>query len=287
DSVVSLAIFDIDGTLIDSNAVDNECFLASLGTSAGATDWSDYPHHTDRGLTHEFLRWKWSRDPVESEITRHRTAFIDALRARITSLEGIRGARAFLEFLRERGWEIALATGAWSESAAMKLNAAGFPSTLPLACCDEWLSREEIVLGAIAGRKYDRIVVSATAGGMCAPCAISICPSSAWAGRPRERRRPRIAPCYHFEVLPVASNEREFEVPGFVGECISCGPQALRGAVARYAYGTYAGFFGLLKRVEIYGTCTKCENEVLIPEAEVPHSVRDQIPFMHRKKTSD
>jgi len=84
-------------------------------------------------------------------------------------------------------------------------------------------------------------------------------------------------------VLPVASNEREFEVPGFVGECISCGPQALRGAVARYAYGTYAGFFGLLKRVEIYGTCTKCENEVLIPEAEVPHSVRDQIPFMHRK----
>lgn len=84
-------------------------------------------------------------------------------------------------------------------------------------------------------------------------------------------------------MLPIASNEREFEVAGFVGECVECGPQALRDAVARYSFGTYAGLFGLLKRVEIYGTCTKCENEVLIPEAEVPASVREQIPFMHRK----
>lgn len=84
-------------------------------------------------------------------------------------------------------------------------------------------------------------------------------------------------------MLPIASNEREFEVPGFVGECVSCGPQALRNAVARYSFGTYAGFFGLLKRVEIYGTCSKCEDHVLIPEAEVPQSVREQIPFMHRK----
>jgi len=84
-------------------------------------------------------------------------------------------------------------------------------------------------------------------------------------------------------MLPIASNEREFEVPGFIEECIECGPQSLRNAVARYSFGSYAGFFGLLKRVEIYGTCSKCENEVLVPEAEVPASVREQIPFMHRK----
>ena len=154
---MNLAIFDIDGTLIDSNAVDNECFLASL--EASAEDWSDYPHHTDRGLTREFRRRKWSRDPSEDDIKTHRTAFTDALRKRITTLREIRGAKVFLEFLRERGWEIALATGAWSESALLKLKAAGLPATLPLACCDEWASREEIVTGAIAGRKYDRIVV--------------------------------------------------------------------------------------------------------------------------------
>lgn len=155
---MNLAIFDIDGTLIDSNAVDNACFLASLEASA-ETVWSDYPHHTDRGLTHEFLRRSWSREPAESDIAQRRTIFIDALRARVTALEEIRGARAFIEFLRERGWEIALATGAWSESALLKLKAAGLPSSLPLACCDVWTSREEIVLGAIAGRTCDRIVV--------------------------------------------------------------------------------------------------------------------------------
>ena len=154
---MNLAIFDIDGTLIDSNAVDNDCFLASLETSA--QDWSDYPHHTDRGLTFEFLRRKWSRDPLEGEIAHRRAVFIEALRKRVTALEEIRGARAFLEFLHARGWQIALATGAWSESALLKLKAAGLPVSLPLACCDEWTSREEIVLGAIAGRPYDRIVV--------------------------------------------------------------------------------------------------------------------------------
>jgi len=160
---MNLAIFDIDGTLIDSNAVDNECFLATFevafGIPAADVDWRDYRHHTDRGLTHEFLQRAWVRDPAEEDIARHRTAFLGALRRRITTLEEIRGARAFLAFLHERGWEVALATGAWSESARLKLAAAGFPSDLPLACCDVWASREQIVLGAIAGRTCDRIVV--------------------------------------------------------------------------------------------------------------------------------
>jgi hypothetical protein len=84
-------------------------------------------------------------------------------------------------------------------------------------------------------------------------------------------------------VLPISSHEREFEVPAFVGACTVCGDQTIKNGIARYAYGTYAGFFGLLKRIEIYGTCSKCEDEVLIPEAEVPDSIREQIPFMHRK----
>lgn len=84
-------------------------------------------------------------------------------------------------------------------------------------------------------------------------------------------------------MLPIGSHERSFEVPGFVGECLNCGNQTLRDAEARYAYGTYAGVFGLLKSVEIYGICPRCEDEVKVPEAEVPDDVRAQIPFMHRK----
>jgi len=160
---MNLAIFDIDGTLIDSTAVDHECFVdtfeAAFGISATGIDWRDYPHHTDRGLTEEFLRRAWKREPVEHEIARHRELFVRALRERIERLEEIGGAGAFIDFLQERGWSIALATGAWSESALLKLTAAGLPSDLPLACCDACPSREEIVLKAIGDQRPERIVV--------------------------------------------------------------------------------------------------------------------------------
>ncbi len=160
---MKLAIFDIDGTLIDSNAVDHECFVdtfeTAFGISAAGIDWRDYPHHTDRGLTEEFLRRAWRREPEEHEIARHRELFVRALRERIERLEEIGGARAFIDFLQERGWSIALATGAWSQSALLKLVAAGLPCDLPLACCDTCPSREEIVLKAIGNRRPGRIVI--------------------------------------------------------------------------------------------------------------------------------
>jgi beta-phosphoglucomutase-like phosphatase (HAD superfamily) len=160
---MKLAIFDIDGTLIDSNAIDNACFIdtfqTAFGSSAASVDWSDYRHHTDRGLTEEFLRRAWRREPLEAEIARHRDAFVSALRARVDRLEEIRGARAFIEYLLARDWSVALATGAWSESALLKLAAAGLPPALPLACCDQCASREDILLRAIGGRKPERIVV--------------------------------------------------------------------------------------------------------------------------------
>jgi len=64
---MKLAIFDIDGTLIDSSALDTQCFLdafdCEFGLKATAIDWSDYVHHTDRGLVYEFLNRAWSRAP--------------------------------------------------------------------------------------------------------------------------------------------------------------------------------------------------------------------------------
>jgi beta-phosphoglucomutase-like phosphatase (HAD superfamily) len=160
---VKLAIFDIDGTLIDSSALDTQCFLDAFdrefGLKATAIDWSDYVHHTDRGLVYEFLQRAWSRAPSEEEIRRHRTAFMQLLRDRIGVLEEIRGARRFLTILKQNGWRVALATGAWSESAKLKLAAARFPADLPVACCDDCAEREDILRLAIDGRTPEQIVV--------------------------------------------------------------------------------------------------------------------------------
>jgi beta-phosphoglucomutase-like phosphatase (HAD superfamily) len=161
--VAPLAIFDLDGTLIDSTVIDHQCFLetfeAEFGLPAMAADWRSYPHQTDRGLTHEFLRGAWSRDPNEAEIARHRAAFIARLRGQAVVLHEIRGARAFIDFIQERGWKVALATGSWSDSAKLKLDLAGFPADLPLACCDNCVSREEILQQAIGNGQHSRIVV--------------------------------------------------------------------------------------------------------------------------------
>lgn len=159
---MNLAIFDVDGTLTDSNDVDGECFVAAFHSEFGLSvpsDWSGYPHVTDRGLTQELLRRAWSQEPDEAVMARHRKAFVDLLRVRMSRLDEIRGARAFIDHLRARGWIVRLATGAWSESARLKLAAAGFSADLPLACCDDLVTREEIVQQALGDGDHDRVVV--------------------------------------------------------------------------------------------------------------------------------
>jgi beta-phosphoglucomutase-like phosphatase (HAD superfamily) len=148
-----IAIFDIDGTLTESQSVDNQCFTeafeAEFGIRGIDTDWSAYPHTTERALTFEILRRALGRDPEERELAQHRNRFLALLRERCGEIAEIPGARRFLDTLEQRGFRIALATGAWSGSARIKLRAAGFPDDYPIACCDEFDTREEIVRSAI------------------------------------------------------------------------------------------------------------------------------------------
>ena len=80
----------------------------------------------------------------------------------MTDLQQIAGANAFLAQLLARDWRIALCTGAWGDSARLKLSRAGLPSDLPLASCDDDTSREAILTRgiALAGGTTDDVVVS-------------------------------------------------------------------------------------------------------------------------------
>ena len=54
---MKVVIFDIDGTLTQTNAVDSECFIRSvreiLGVEDFETDWSQYQFVTDSGVAQE------------------------------------------------------------------------------------------------------------------------------------------------------------------------------------------------------------------------------------------
>jgi len=159
-----IALFDIDGTLTASNRIDSECFADAFRDVFGLsidTDWNAYEHTTDRGIATEALR-RFGRAADESALTLHRTRFIELLDQRMTTLDEIPGARAFLAELLARGWRIALCSGAWSDSARLKLTRAGLPSDLPLASCDDAISREAILRRGIllAGGSADDTIVS-------------------------------------------------------------------------------------------------------------------------------
>src|SRR5258706_12205621 len=114
-----IALFDIDGTLTASNEIDSICFAEAFRDVFDLeidTDWNAYEHTTDRGIATEALIRSGSA-ASESALAVHRTRFIELLDQRMTSLDEVPGARAFLAELLVRGWRIALCTGAWSASA--------------------------------------------------------------------------------------------------------------------------------------------------------------------------
>jgi phosphoglycolate phosphatase-like HAD superfamily hydrolase len=172
--MTNLAVFDLDGTLLDTNGIDSVCFVAAwqeeLGISCEGISWSTFEHVTDSGIAREILR----REGLESgdHAARVERRLIELLQRAAeqdpSKFRPIDGAAEMLETLHSRGWSAVIATGAWGGSAMTKLRAAGSPfERLPVsAACGERCSREEIVQHAIAlaasidGREtYERIVV--------------------------------------------------------------------------------------------------------------------------------
>jgi phosphoglycolate phosphatase-like HAD superfamily hydrolase len=157
---VKLAIFDIDGTLTNTNSVDNDCFVKALSEAHVITeintDWATYTHTTDSGITLQIFQEKFGRDPEDTELDRFKSCFVNMLseeyQANSSSFNAIAGASVALSRLkREPDWAIAIATGCWRESALLKLRAAKIDiDGIPAAFAEDGLSREEILQSAVA-----------------------------------------------------------------------------------------------------------------------------------------
>lgn len=160
-----LVVFDLDGTLADTTGVDDECFAGALGEVLGlreiALDWSSYPHATDTGLALEITRRHLGRELRASELQAVRACFFARLEVEARDhperYAPVPGAREVLTALRGPAgsagapWGLAIATGAWDRSAAIKIEAARLPaSDLPRATSDDAMERPRIILAAIA-----------------------------------------------------------------------------------------------------------------------------------------
>jgi len=159
-----LVIFDLDGTLLETNEVDTECYAAAcrdeLDVDLSAIAWSDFANITDSAIAEDLLM-RSPRSTDASVLERMKLAFFDLLSQAAASspqrFRPVAGAEPLLARLSSIGWRVAIATGAWRVSVEIKIAASGgFLASLPVSTADDYTSREDVVSHAVelAARAY-------------------------------------------------------------------------------------------------------------------------------------
>lgn len=152
---MNLVIFDIDGTVVDSVATDDQCFIQSFedlhNIDLSQSDWHDFLHVTDSGLTNEIFETHFGRRPLDEEIQELKDYFYRLLTQRSNDITEILGAKNTLtSFIDNPKVSIAFATGGWRETALLKLSTIGFElGDLILTSANEHFDRSEITQLAI------------------------------------------------------------------------------------------------------------------------------------------
>ncbi|KON47502.1 hypothetical protein AL013_07125 [Mariprofundus ferrooxydans] len=150
-----LIMFDIDGTLTESYAYDQQAYVDAFFEVTGYrdvnTDWHAYRHVTSHGITAEAIRNCRGRDAEPAEVAAIEQQMLECLqRLHLKASEQfyeVAGASAFLRYLRQRDdVAISIATGCWRSEALFKLEASGIDvDGIPLAASEDGGSRVEIM----------------------------------------------------------------------------------------------------------------------------------------------
>lgn len=133
-------ILDLDGTLMPSHAVDNQCYWRAVGESFGRSvetlDLSGFDNVTDDGLLRDWCLATLGRTPSAPEREDVRACFLALIeasaKAEPAAFAPTPGLQEWLE--RQPRGSVAVATGGWEHTARWKLRAAGLDRfELPLA----------------------------------------------------------------------------------------------------------------------------------------------------------
>jgi phosphoglycolate phosphatase-like HAD superfamily hydrolase len=153
--MIHLVVFDIDGTLTDTNVVDGECYwkaVCEVFVLVGPQpDWSGFHHVTDLGIAAEICACRLGREPSSEEIQaieRRLVAHLEiALVGKDPVAHQIPGSAEILSLLSGSSKVgVALATGGFRSSAELKLRRAGLPfAGLPFASSTDAVSRADIL----------------------------------------------------------------------------------------------------------------------------------------------
>ena len=171
---MNLVMFDMDGTLTDSSALDSNCYVHAIEQALGlddiSTDWESYPHASSSCCLEEIVRRARGHAPTAAESRAVQACMIDLMdkldRRNGRGTAEIPGAAACLLALQAAGHAVAIASGDWEATARHKLTTARIPfESLPAAFCEVSHARTDIMRAALAraaahhnGARFERIV---------------------------------------------------------------------------------------------------------------------------------
>lgn len=157
--MTTIYILDIDGTLMPSDEIDNQCYWQAVEgvfqRSAGDPDLTNYRDVTDTGILEQWCRENLGRSPKVRETRAIRRRFLELLKtvheAEPMAFTPRRGLLGWLQQACDgRATGVAIATGGWEHSARFKLEAADLERfRLPLAHSDDAITRVGIMQCAL------------------------------------------------------------------------------------------------------------------------------------------
>ena len=154
NSGTQVFILDIDGTLMPSAEIDNQCFWQAVfecfGQRDGLPDLHQFKHVTDSGIYQEWCVHELGRAPSDEETRQIKHRFGQLLESAFALqpeiFEPLPGVCDWLDTAIKNNVYVGLATGGWQHSALLKLRLSGLDRfELPLASSDDAISRTEIM----------------------------------------------------------------------------------------------------------------------------------------------
>lgn len=159
-------IFDLDGTLVQSDVFDDalyqEAIAEVLGHDSFDTDWETYSHVTDTGLLIELLD-RLGVTKTDRIIRDVKDAFCGKVRGYLASgadCRALPGAQQAIEAIAAAGIKFGIATGGWGETARMKLRHAGIAAPACMSSSDDAVTRTGIMehCAARMGTQGQRVI---------------------------------------------------------------------------------------------------------------------------------
>ncbi len=162
-----LVIFDIDGTLTNTNETDHKAFekayLELYDIDVAGLDYEEVENYTDTGIAQHIFEVVIGRTcgPVDMRKIKKKVYqnLLDLYNESESNFAEVKGAADFLEFLKTRDELcLAIATGCWEHSANFKLNVSGIDyEELPISNSDNDISRVGITKHVIeqAKKQYE------------------------------------------------------------------------------------------------------------------------------------